>query len=82
MGLHVGSTVVAQFTIDGKHHLFPAQVTHLPQPGGDPDKVQVSFLCNISDEENLLESPVTFNRTMQHGAKGRHATFRLVGEDD
>ncbi len=77
--LYVGSSVVAQFTLDGVKHRYPGLVSgHVK---GDPDKLRVNLVGTPNDAENLLTDPVTKNRVMQHGDKGEHATFRYVGED-
>lgn len=82
--LHTGSAVVCQFTIDGTHHKLTGFVRH--GISGDPDKLAVDILVppNLDDDrtgqKNLLQSPVTFGRVLQHGDENEHATLRYVGE--
>lgn len=82
--LHQGSAVRCQFTIDGTHHNLTGFVRHGVQ--GDPDKLLVDIITPpaVADEnsgaDNLLHTPVTFGRVLQHGDEGEHATFRYANE--
>ena len=78
-----GGVVVTQWVFDGKHVDLNG-IARAHAPSGDPDKVLVDILVpshyddNNTGEKNLLDSPVTFGRELQHGTG--HATFRYVGE--
>lgn len=76
--LHHGSSVRCQFTVDGTHYNLVGFVRGKVE--GDPDKVRVDIICPVTSSEDLLESPITFARVLQHGDEGEHATFRYANE--
>lgn len=80
--LHIGSKVIQQYRNvednEGKDFDMVAFVTHLPHPGGDPDKVQLVVLSPITSQANNLANGLNFSVTSQHGDK--HGTFRYFGE--